>query len=572
MFISTYFVGYGIDIGGGSDSLKNQITRFPRIKSVRNWDINDGDAQDLQGVDDETFDFVYSSHCLEHLRDPAVALKNWLRVLKPGGYLVVTVPDEDMYEQGVWPSPYNADHKWSFTVWKDFSALPKSINVIDLINDFAIQIDPERLIRVKNGYLDDAGNIDQTLGAAECAIEFVWQKRKPDPKRLLQMADLYESRGQFQSAIELYAKVIEQHPLEFDTYNRLSNVLIREGWIIEAEYIWNVCVSHLPDLHIAHMYRALFLISIGKYDQGFALRDPLVLDERRTLIKAPDHCRKWGGENLQGKSIVIWTEFGFGDEIMFARFVSIFKRLHKASRVSIVCQKPLLSLFRTMPLVDLVVADSDTAQLPDHDYWVFPHSIPVHHSLEKYGVLGDRVCFDIPKKIIRAISHKLPNKKPGRLRVGFVSTGSASHENNQLRSIQNLKNFESIFRIPGIDWIDLQQESSAGKFSDLNLPSGFSLTHMGERLTDFMQTGAVCSQLDLVISVDTSVAHLAGTLNVPVWLMLPTYADWRWGVNQVMADWYPSMQIFRQHRTGNWSNVVRQIHDALCEKLMNVDI
>lgn len=120
-FSNRYFVGSGIDIGGKPDPLGFYRPLFRGMKSCETWDIEDGDAQFLSGVNDNTFDFVHSSHCLEHMRDPSVALANWLRVLKPGGHAIVLVPDEDMYEQGAWPSRFNRDHKWTFATYKEKS-------------------------------------------------------------------------------------------------------------------------------------------------------------------------------------------------------------------------------------------------------------------------------------------------------------------------------------------------------------------------------------------------------------------------------------------------------------------
>jgi SAM-dependent methyltransferase len=115
-FQRRYFVGKGVDIGGKPDPLSLYTHVFDHMTEVRVWDKEDGDAQYMNGVPDEHFDFVHSSHCLEHLVDPLVGLKNWLRVTRPGGYIVVTVPDEDLYEQGVFPSTFNGDHKWTFAV------------------------------------------------------------------------------------------------------------------------------------------------------------------------------------------------------------------------------------------------------------------------------------------------------------------------------------------------------------------------------------------------------------------------------------------------------------------------
>mgnify|MGYP001544673260 CR=1 FL=1 len=108
-YFEKYLIGNGIDIGCGSDKLFNPV---PMIHfNCRGWDVTDGDAQYMRGVEEHTYDFVYSSHCLEHMHNPTVALENWWRILKPGGYLFVAVPDAELYEQGVWPSLGNGDHK-----------------------------------------------------------------------------------------------------------------------------------------------------------------------------------------------------------------------------------------------------------------------------------------------------------------------------------------------------------------------------------------------------------------------------------------------------------------------------
>jgi len=178
-FIGRYFVGRGIDIGSGVDPLSAHRSAFPRITEVVDWDIPDGDAQYMPGVEDAAFDFVHSSHCLEDMRDVREALRSWTRILRAGGYLVVTVPDEDLYEHGYWPSRFNGLHRWSFTLCKAKSAMPRSINVVDLVKEFSAELELERLVLLNDFYRDDLGpGIDQTAGpAAECAIEVVWRKR-----------------------------------------------------------------------------------------------------------------------------------------------------------------------------------------------------------------------------------------------------------------------------------------------------------------------------------------------------------------------------------------------------------
>lgn len=561
-FIERYFKGHGIDVGGGVDCLGAHISSFPGIASVRNWDIQDGDAQFLHSIPDGAYDFVYSSHCLEHMHDPAVALGNWIRVLRPGGFLIVTVPDEDMYEGGVWPSRYNDDHKWSFTTCKQKnlnSRLPKSINVIDLIGSFALDIDCERIEKIINGYDQNLLGQDQTLGLAECAIEFICRKRTPSAGEVWQLAGVYESEGLYQQAIELYVRTIKMAPTNFDAYNHLANLLTRLGKTKEAEEVWDECVRNLPRVHSAHMYRALYLMSIGSYDRGFKYRDPLVEDQRRTAVTPPTSYPRWRGEGLQDKSIVLWTEFGLGDEIMFLRFVDIFKAQYGAKLVSVVCQQPLLNLFKTVPSIDCVVVTDDVSALPLHDYWVFPHSVPVFHSLETHGVPSAP-----PPFIVQGGRSQVKGYSPkGGLRVltvGLVYKGSPAHENDRLRSITDLSALQGLFEIPGIDWVVLQKD--VGADFDL-MPASNRIAFVGSRLTNFLETAEICQELDLIISVDTSVAHLAGSLKIPVWLLLPTYCDWRWGVSGARTAWYSSMQIFRQEQTGDWHAVLQEVAKSL---------
>ena len=177
-FITDYFVGYGVDIGGKPDPLLLYAELFPGVTDVRTWDLEDGDAGFMEGVADETFDFVHSSHCLEHLKDPFQGLANWFRILKPNGHLILTVPDEDLYEQGIWPSTYNLDHKWSFTINKIESWSPRSINIFDLIKNLGLVCETKKIELLDSEYRFKLPRFDQTSSpVAESAIEVILRKR-----------------------------------------------------------------------------------------------------------------------------------------------------------------------------------------------------------------------------------------------------------------------------------------------------------------------------------------------------------------------------------------------------------
>jgi SAM-dependent methyltransferase len=160
-YFERLFRGCGIDVGCGED---------PATPDCIHWDKPQGDAQELPGVAAASFDWVYSSHCLEDLPDPRRALARWWEVLRPGGTLLVVVPDEDLYEQGHWPSRFNGDHRWTFTIHKSRSWSPVSLNLAELVA--ALPGQQVLWLRTIDAGYDYAGGVwDRTSGAAEAHIE-----------------------------------------------------------------------------------------------------------------------------------------------------------------------------------------------------------------------------------------------------------------------------------------------------------------------------------------------------------------------------------------------------------------
>lgn len=174
-FHNRYFMGRGIDIGCGADNLNNLRHVFRGIQEVRPWDLPDGDAQYMAGVPDNEFDFVTSSHCLEHMHDPRIALENWIRICKPNGHLIITVPDREMYEQGHWPSIYNGDHKVTFSM-KQYS-YPENYYMLNFLMTVSHLASVEKIEVIRDFYYEGYPPQDQTLHPCiESAIEIILKK------------------------------------------------------------------------------------------------------------------------------------------------------------------------------------------------------------------------------------------------------------------------------------------------------------------------------------------------------------------------------------------------------------
>lgn len=218
-FTRSYFVGNGVDIGGKPDPLILYQDLFCRMTGVNTWDWEDGDAQHMASVADDSVDFVHSSHCLEHLVDPQEGLRNWLRIVRPGGYLVITVPDEDMYEQGEFPSTFNRDHKWTFTVWKAKSWSEKSLNVLDLVRNLGKSVDVVKVEQLTSTYRWQLPRYDQTLSpVGECGIEIILRKREAS-----EIEDLGRWRRSSEQPSREVTIHLNQHRLDLQTLKRAND-------------------------------------------------------------------------------------------------------------------------------------------------------------------------------------------------------------------------------------------------------------------------------------------------------------------------------------------------------------
>ena len=245
--------------------------------------------------------------------------------------------------------------------------------------------------------------------------------------------------------------------------------------------------------------------------------------------------------------------------IQFCRYLPVLKA-KGAAHVALICHPPLKPLFATLDSVDEIIGFDEPLPATHYDFWTAPLSLP-YHCATRLGTIPATLPYlqADPERIARW----QPLLPPGGLRVGLVWKGSRGFENDPDRSLPSLDVLAPLGEVPGVRFVSLQK--GAGEDEAAQPPRELPLVDLGSRLADFADTAAVVAGLDLVISVDTAVAHLAGALAKPCWLLLPDYkADWRWLADRGDSPWYPGvMRLFRQARAGDWSSVVTQLRDSL---------
>jgi hypothetical protein len=318
-------------------------------------------------------------------------------------------------------------------------------------------------------------------------------------------------------------------------------------------------VLQAPGFALGHWNLAIALLAAGIFEGGWSEYewrwqwDGFPGTRRRLTAVA------WSGEPLAGKRIVVWAEQGYGDVIQFAPLVS---RLAEAgAEVVFEVPPPLLRLLQHN------LAGVTVTRLPDSPFDSIPHFAPEfilpHMSLPHRLAL---VIDDLPlsTKPLRPIPADEPawaQRIPAgpRRKVGLVWAGRPAHADDARRSMP-FRALRPLFRQRAVDWYSLQVGPRA---ADSRMAPIGRLTDLSPMLTDFAETAAAIARLDLVITVDTAVAHLAAAMGRPTWLLLSKVADWRWAKDAVADRWYPSVRIFRQRHAGDWPGVVKAVSEAL---------
>lgn len=329
----------------------------------------------------------------------------------------------------------------------------------------------------------------------------------------------------------------------------LGRVLEKMGRRGEALGCYEQVLDADPGHTAARWNRALLLLQAGDLDQGFR--------EYEWRWRLPEHPPRpfrqpaWHGEDLAGGTLLVHAEQGFGDTIQFCRYLPLAAA--RAGRVVFECQPALARLMaRSFPGITVVAAGHP---LPAFDRHVALLSLPL--------VLGTRHVADIPADVPYLRAAAPPDDLTGGdgLAVGLVWAGSPGHNlHATLRSIPP-DDLAPLLRVPGVRLISLQVGPHAGEAGPLGLVDA------APRLGDFADTADCIGGLDLVITIDTAVAHLAGALGKPVWILLRDWPDWRWFLDRLDTPWYPTASLFRQERIGHWRPLVEAVARRLERRL-----
>lgn len=369
----------------------------------------------------------------------------------------------------------------------------------------------------------------------------------PDsPETLSNLADFLTAHKRFAEAETLYIKSIVLNPRSSITHSNLGVLLTCLRREYEAETYFRRALKLNPDNTKAAFNFSYLLLFQGRFEEGWKH-----LDARDFNTDANLPFAKWCGENLDGKSFLMWYELGFGDEIQFCRYVKLLKERGVAD-LTLVCRPELKTLFQTLQGVDTLYSATEHIPHRHYDFWAMPLSAPRFCQTRSETIPAQLPYLHAdPAKIQQ---WRLPDD--GLKRVGLVWQGNPRHENDDQRSLKSVKLLAPLLEVAGINFISLQK-GHKGKLG--------KITTLPAEAQDFADTAAIISQLDLVICVDTAVAHLAGALGKPCWVLLPYFKiDWRWMKEREDSPWYPNvMRLFRQSADQRWEPVVLSVATAL---------
>ena len=388
-----------------------------------------------------------------------------------------------------------------------------------------------------------AGKPDDAISLIRRAI----QKEPRNPHFYNNCGPALRELGRFDEAVLCYQECLRLDPAHPEAWYNLGKTLAEASRPAEALAAYNRQIDLYPDHLSARWNRSLTKLLLGDYAAGWSEYE--IRWEATPVKRRKFSSPTWNGEPLSGKTLLIHAEQGLGDTIQMLRYASLLEKL--GGRVILECQPELVNLARTVRGIADVIPQG--AVLTDFDFEIPAMSLPCAFGTRLESIPAENPYIGVvPEKLAhwKARIEKLP---PTR-KFGMVWAGGVKNPANTKRSM-SLADFAPFLKIPDMEWISLQKGPAAEQAS----VAPFPIHDWTSEIQDFSDTAALVSVLDGVVTVDTAVAHLAGALGKPVWIMITHVPDFRWLMDRNDSPWYPSARLVRQRSRDSWKEAIETL-------------
>ena len=412
------------------------------------------------------------------------------------------------------------------------------------------------------------GRNDEALASYQNALRL-----KPNmDEAYCNLGNLYHNIGEGELARASYAKALEINPLNAPAHMNLGFHYSRTGCNDEALRCLREALQLQPKYAGAHWNLALLLLLLGRLREGWQEYEwRFQCDEirRPEIIARLASKPMWNGSPLSGQTLLVYAEQGFGDTLQFCRYLPLVRR--RVDRVLFECQPELYRLLSGLFVgIELIQRGSESV-LPtiSHDLQIPLMSLPRLFETEMETIPEAVPYIHADPLLVEQWRQRFDSSE---FKVGLVWAGSPTHQRDQKRSL-SLTAFTPLGEIQKISLYSLQKGPVAAEA--VTPPNGMHLIDLAPELDDFATTAAVIANLDLVITVDTAVAHLAGAMGKPVWALIYSPPDWRWLLDREDSPWYPTMRLFRQESPGEWGPVIERValelEKVVSPKIRNIE-